>query len=95
MTITEVRVIPWHDERLRALVSIVLDDCFAIHGIKIIASNSGHFLLAMPSRRMRDGSFQDVAHPIHPEFRKIIEDAVFDEYDRLLRTGMSRSSRES
>lgn len=95
MTITEVRVTPRQDPRLRAYVSVVFDESFVIHGIKLIATDEGHLLLAMPNRRRRNGSFQDVAHPIHPEFRKIVEDAVFAEYYRVLRAGRLRPSFES
>ena len=94
MIITELRVMPRNDPRLRAYVSVVFDDCFVVHGIKVIATDEGHLLLAMPNRRRRNGSFQDVAHPIHPEFRKTVEDTVLAEYNRVLRAGVSRPSPE-
>ncbi len=95
MTITEVRVSLRHDPRVRAYVSLVFDDSFVVHGIKVIVTDEGHLLLAMPNRRRRNGSFQDVAHPILPEFRKVVEDTVLAEYNRMLRAGVPRPSQES
>lgn len=95
MTITEVRVSPRRDPRVRAYVSLVFDDSFVVHGIKVIATDEGRLLLAMPNRRRRNGSFQDVVHPILPEFRKVVEDTVLAEYNRVLRAGVLRPGQES
>lgn len=68
------------DERLKGFASIILNDCFAVCDLKIINGNKGLFV-AMPSRRRRDGSFHDVAHPICQNLRDHIEQTVLDEYD--------------
>lgn len=82
MEITEVRVKLIRDnEKVRGYASIVLDDCFIVRNITILAGNQGLYV-AMPSRKRKDGSFQDVAHPIDNETRLIIENAILDEYQR-------------
>lgn len=68
------------DERLKGFASIILNDCFAVCDLKIINGNKGLFV-AMPSRRRRDGSFHDVAHPICQDLRDHIEQLVLEEYD--------------
>ena len=95
MTITEVHITLRSDPRLRAFVTVCFDEAFVVHGIKVIAVEEGRLILAMPSRRRGNGSFQDLAHPITPDFRKTLEDRVFDEYTCLLRAGQYRPSRES
>lgn len=79
MTITQVRCYLRNEEKLKAFVSFVLDDCFAIHNAKIIAGKLG-LILCMPSRVGPDGKFRDVAHPINPEFRGQLEKAALDAY---------------
>ena len=81
MTITEVRVFPHrgHD-RCLAFASITIDGSFAIRGLKIIRGERGIFV-AMPTRLLPTGVFQDVAHPINRETRLMVETAVLDEYD--------------
>ena len=83
MEITEIRVTPRDDGKLKAFASITLEDCFVIRGLKII-EGQGRLFVAMPSRKRDDGTFQDVAHPITPEFRKDLEQLVLGEYNRLL-----------
>jgi stage V sporulation protein G len=83
MEITEVRVATREDGKLRGFASITLEDCFVVRGLKIIEGH-GRLFVAMPSRRREDGSFQDVAHPITPEFREVLEQAVIAEYTRAL-----------
>src|SRR5207253_11069993 len=81
--ITEVRVSLRNDEKLRAFVSITLNDSFVIRGLKIIRGNSGLFV-AMPSRKRPDGQHQDLAHPINDATRKYLTDKVMTEYEREL-----------
>jgi stage V sporulation protein G len=83
--ITEVRVTPKSDARLRAFASVTLDGVFVIRGLKIIEGKEGRLFVAMPSRKRPDGSYQDIAHPITSEFRITLEDALLAEYTRLLR----------
>ncbi len=82
--ITEVRVSLRNDEKLKAFVSITLNDSFVIRGLKIIRGNSGLFV-AMPSRKRPDGQHQDLAHPINDPTRKYLTEIVMAEYEHELR----------
>ena len=81
--ITEVRVSLRNDEKLKAFVSITLNDSFVVRGLKIIRGNSGLFV-AMPSRKRPDGQHQDLAHPINDATRKYLTERVMREYEREL-----------
>jgi len=67
------------DGRLRAYATITFDHCFVVHNVKIIEGHGGLFV-AMPNRRTKNGDFRDVAHPITPEFRELIEKQVMTAY---------------
>ena len=84
MEITEVKVFPIQEEKLKAFVSIVFDQCFMINDIKIIQGRDGLFI-SMPSRKKKSGEFKDVAHPLNNETRRMIEEKVLAEYDSALR----------
>ncbi len=75
MEITEVKVFPIHEEKLRAFVSIVFDHCFMVNDIKIIQGRDGLFI-SMPSRKKKNGEFKDIAHPLNNEARRSIEDRI-------------------
>ncbi len=79
MEITEVRMSLRDEDRLKAFVSITLDNCFVVRGIKIIKGNNGLFV-AMPCRRKPDGTFQDLAHPINAETRQWMEGLILSQY---------------
>jgi stage V sporulation protein G len=79
MRITEIRVSLRDDEKLKAFVSITLDNCFVIRGLKIIKGNKGLFV-AMPSRRKPDGGYQDLCHPINGATRRWMEEEVLVSY---------------
>ena len=83
MEITEVKVFPIQEEKLKAFVSIVFDHCFMVNDIKIIQGRDGLFI-SMPSRKKKNGEFKDVAHPLNNETRRMIEEKVLGEYDRAL-----------
>ena len=83
MEITEVKVFPIQEEKLKAFVSIVFDHCFMVNDIKIIQGRDGLFI-SMPSRKKKNGEFKDVAHPLNNETRRMIEEKVLAEYDRAL-----------
>lgn len=83
MRITEVKVFPVSEEKLKAFVSIVVDDCFMINDIKVICGKDGLFV-SMPSRKKKNGDFKDVAHPLNNETRQMIEEQVLGEYERVL-----------
>jgi stage V sporulation protein G len=79
MEITEIRITLREDEKLCGFANIIFDDTFVVRGLKIIRGLD-RFFVAMPSRRTRDGSFADIAHPITMEFREKMENAVLDAY---------------
>ena len=83
MEITEVRVFPVDEDKLKAFASIVIDDVFLISDIKIIDGKHGRFL-SMPSTRRKNGTFRDIAHPLNNETRRLIEEKVFRRYDEVL-----------
>jgi stage V sporulation protein G len=83
MEISEVKVFPIQEEKLKAFVSIVFDHCFMVNDIKIIQGRDGLFI-SMPSRKKKNGEFKDVAHPLNNETRRMIEDKVLGEYERIL-----------
>lgn len=86
MDITDVRVRKITDEgKMKAIVSVTFDDEFVVHDIKIIDGQNGLFI-AMPSRKMADGEFRDIAHPINSTTRQKIQEAVFQEYEKCLAT---------
>ena len=80
MEITEVKVRLWDDKRLRALVTIVFDDCFVVRNIKVIEGRDQKLFVAMPSRRQPDGTYVDIAHPITREFRRAMESTILNAY---------------
>ena len=84
MNITDVRIRKISDEgKMKAIVSITFDDEFVVHDIKIIEGQNGLFI-AMPSRKMSEGDFRDIAHPLVSETRNKIRDAIFEEYEKVL-----------
>ena len=85
MNITDVRVrlISKDEKKLRAIASVILDNEFAVHDIKVIEGTEGHFIV-MPSRKAPDGSFRDIAHPIRSEVRDKLSEAVLNAYYRTL-----------
>lgn len=92
MKITEVKVFPVNEDRLKAYVTIILENCFVVRDLKIIMGNTGLFV-AMPSKRRKDGQFRDIAHPLDQDTREYIEKEVFDAYEREVKSmGDSLSS---
>ena len=84
MNITDVIIRKINDEgKMKAVVSITFDDEFVVHDIKIIEGQNGLFI-AMPSRKMGEGDFRDIAHPLVSETRNKIRDAIFEEYEKVL-----------
>ena len=92
MEITDVRVFPVDEEKLKAFVSIIIDDCFVVSDIKIISGTSGLFI-SMPSKKRKNGTFRDIAHPLNSETRKKIEDRILASYrDAVARSGSEAGS---
>ncbi len=84
MQITDVRVRKVTKEgKMKAVVSITLDDEFVVHDIKVIEGEKGLFI-AMPSRKTTDGEYRDIAHPINSETRDRIQNLILTKYDEVL-----------
>ena len=81
VTSVSVRKIEKEGSRMRGIASIVLDDSFAVHDIRIIEGDNGLFI-AMPSRKTATGGYRDIAHPINPDVRKMLEDDIIEEYKK-------------
>jgi stage V sporulation protein G len=81
MDVTEVKVFPVEEDRLKAYVTITFDHCFIIRDLKVISGNKGLFV-AMPSKKRKDGTYRDTAHPLDNQTRNMIEAKVFEEYQR-------------
>jgi len=79
MEITEVKVFPVNEEKLKAYITIVLDNCFVVRDLKIISGVAGLFV-AMPSKRRKDGVFKDIAHPLNQQTRADMEKKILDAY---------------
>lgn len=80
MEITEVRITLRDEEKLKAFANVTFDDAFVVRGLKVINGTNGYFV-SMPSRKRPDGTYQDIAHPINNEMRRMIEDAVLGAYE--------------
>jgi stage V sporulation protein G len=83
MKITEIRITLRDEEKLKAFASVTFDDCFVVRGLKVINGAQGYFV-SMPSRKRKDGTYQDIAHPINNDMRKEIEDRVLDAFETEL-----------
>jgi stage V sporulation protein G len=85
MKITEVKVFPVNEERLKAYVTITIEGVFVVRDLKIIKGNEGLFV-AMPSKKRKDGQFKDIAHPLNQETRNEIERAVFEAFEKEIKS---------
>ena len=86
MKITNVRLSKIEgDDKLKAMASVVFDDCFLVGDLRVVESDDG-FFVAMPSKRKRDGSFRDIAYPLNNEFRHELERAVLLAFESAANT---------
>ncbi len=84
MQITDVKIRKlMTDGRLRAVVSVTIEDMLAVHDIKVVQGDERLFV-AMPSRKDENGVFRDIVHPITPEARKLLEETILDAYELQL-----------
>jgi stage V sporulation protein G len=81
MEVTEVKIFPVQEDRLKAYAAITFDNCFIIRDLKVINGNNGLFV-AMPSKKRKDGTYRDTAHPLNNEMRQMIESKVLEEYNK-------------
>ena len=80
ITSVNVRKIEKEGSRMKGIASVLIDDCFAVHDIRIIEGENGLFI-AMPSKKTPAGDYRDIAHPINPETRTIFEEAILEAYN--------------
>lgn len=80
ITSVNVRKIEKEGSRMKGIASVLIDDSFAVHDIRIIEGDNGLFI-AMPSRKTAVGGYRDIAHPINPEVRTMFEEAIFEAYN--------------
>ena len=81
ITSVNVRKINKESSRMKGIASVLIDDSFAVHDIRIIEGDNGLFI-AMPSRKTATGGYRDIVHPINPETRKDFEDAILEAYKK-------------
>jgi len=79
-----------NEDKLKAFANVTFDNAFVIRGMKIISGNKG-FFLSMPSKKRSDGTYQDVAHPVNSEMRRMLEEKVLEAYKKEA----SQASQES
>ncbi|MGV8039917.1 MAG: SpoVG family protein [Thermoanaerobaculaceae bacterium] len=83
MEITEVRINLNKGGKVKAFAQIVIDGCFLVGDIRVLEGKEGLVYVAMPSRRLRSGSFRDIAHPLNTETRRSLDEAILKEYERV------------
>ncbi|HBE44931.1 MAG TPA: septation protein SpoVG [Deltaproteobacteria bacterium] len=81
MNITDVKIFSVNEKKVKAYASIVFDDCFIVRDLKVIHGENKLFV-AMPSKKMRDGSYRDMVHPLNNETRQKIESSVLEAYEK-------------
>ena len=83
MQITQIRVFPVEEDKLKAFVSVIFDECFVVSDIKIIEGNQGLFI-SMPSKKRKNGTFRDIAHPLNNETRRRFEQQIIARYREVV-----------
>jgi stage V sporulation protein G len=84
MEITDVRINLNKGSKVKAFAQIVLDGCFLVGDIRVLEGREGTVTVSMPSRRLRNGSFRDIAHPLNTETRRRLETSILAEYERVV-----------
>jgi stage V sporulation protein G len=84
MEITEVKIFPVNEDKLKAYVTIIFENCFVVRDLKIINGNTGLFV-AMPSKKRKDGTFRDIAHPLNSDMRNAMEKLILKSYEEELK----------
>ncbi len=88
MDITDIRIFPVDEDKLKAYVTITLDNCFVIRDLKVINGNTGLFI-AMPAKRRKDGTYRDIAHPLNTLTRDRMEKTILLAYERQVKVERS------
>ena len=86
MEITEVRIHLRNEARLKAFATVTFDNAFVVHNMKVVHGNNG-LIVCMPSRKIKDGTYKDIAHPINNEFRGSLEQLIIKEYEKEVAKG--------
>lgn len=81
ITSVNVRRIEKEGSRMKGIASVLIDDSFAVHDIRIIEGEKGLFI-AMPSKKTPSGDYRDIAHPINPEVREMFETTILEAYEK-------------
>jgi stage V sporulation protein G len=84
MNVTEVRINANKGGKVKAFAQIVIDGCFLVGDIRILEGKEGTVYVAMPSRRLRNGSFRDIAHPLNTETRRLLDETILGEYQKVV-----------
>lgn len=93
MKITEVRITLRDEPKLKAFANITFEDAFVVRGLKVIDGKKGLFI-SMPSRKAKDGTYRDIAHPINNEMRQQIEQVILEQYEEELSKTPEERNRE-
>ena len=83
ITDVKIRIVTAENSKLKAVASIIIDECFAVHDIKIIEGDNGEFI-AMTKRKTPTGEFKDIVHPINTQTRELMRDTIIQAYNRAL-----------
>lgn len=81
--VTDIRMKIREGNGMKAICSITLNGLIALNDIRVIENRDGRLMIAMPSKKMGDGKFRDMANPVNAEGRRILEEAILEEYNRL------------
>jgi stage V sporulation protein G len=84
MEISEVRINLNKGGKVKAFAQVIFDGCFLVGDIRVLEGKEGTVYVAMPSRRLRNGSFRDIAHPLNTDTRKHLDEAILSEYERVV-----------
>lgn len=84
MNISEVRINVNKGGKVKAFAQVVIDGCFLVGDIRVLEGKEGTVYVAMPSRRLRNGSFRDIAHPLNSETRRRLDEAILAEYQKVV-----------
>jgi stage V sporulation protein G len=83
MEITEIKIFAVEEKRVKAYSSVVFDECFIVRDLKVIQGDSKLFV-AMPSKKMKDGSYRDTVHPLNNDMRHKLEASILGAYEKEL-----------
>ena len=86
MEISDVQIYLMNEEKLKAYATVIIDNAFLIRDLKVIQGNNGLFI-AMPAKKMKDGSYRDIAHPLNQDTRQYFEKKILEAYEKATQDG--------